>query len=520
MQDQLSEVLFYVKGTLKYKWAIIIVAWLVCITGWVTIATMPDKYETTAIVSVDSRTMLKPLLRGIAIQSSTRGIIEVMRELMFTRPKLEQVAQFADLDIDSKDELQKLALLDKLKMGINIKGGKNDLFSISYEGDDPHEAQNVVHAVLTVFSEQAQERGIGDTSSAQQFIEEQIREYEVRLKNSEKARENFKRLNSGLLPGEEGGQLSTLSNINQQLQVASMSLSELSSRERVLNSQIDEALEMGGEDEWGFGDIGSQVGTPEDAEIEALTARMNELLIKYTANHPDVLSIKTTIHDLQKSKRERLANMPDSPDVMNSISNPYVQTLKMTLNQIQAEKASIRSRIYVLKTRVKNIQQNMDSRLHIETEMQNLDRDYSVIKANYMELVQRREQASMTQKAGRSQGVLKFKIIETPTVPLGPTAPNRELLNSMVALFGIVAGIAIAFLIYFIRPTFMSTQQVKAVTGLPVLGSVSMQTKTGATPFNMHTSLFWLSVSGLVLAYMLVMASVMGEALPDMLSSL
>lgn len=514
MQEQLSEILFYVKGTLKYKWVIITVAWLVCISGWIYVSNMPDKYKSSAIVSVDSGSMLRPLLRGMAIQSNTRGMIQVMRQLMFTRPKLEKVAQLANIELGSKTEAQKLSLIEELKKGMEISGGKNDLFNIAYNGENPRKAQNIVHAVLTVFSEQAQQRGINDTSSAQQFIEEQIREYEVRLKNSEKARENFKRVNSGLLPGEGGGQLGELGLIQQQMQASKMALSEMTSRQRVLNTQITEALEMEGEDEWGLdGGLSSQQTTPEDAEISVLTARMNELLLRYTVNHPNVLSIKTTIDDLQKTKQERLANMPDNQNLMSSaaMTNPYIQALKMSLNQVQTEEASLRSRIYVLNKRKAGINQGMDSRLRIETEMQNLERDYSVIKSNYMQLITRREQASMTEKADRSQGILRFKIIEAPNVPLEPTSPNRILLNSALLAAGGIAGLGMAFLIYFIRPSFMSTRQVRVVTGLPVLGSVSVQKIGNETKVNGNIILFWALSAGLLIAYLLAMSNVFAD---------
>lgn len=511
MQEQLSEIIFYVKGTLKYKWVIIIVAWLVSVSGWIYVSNMPDKYKSVAIVSVDGSTMLRPLLRGMAIESNTRGMIQVMRQLMFTRPKLEKVAQLADIELASKSEGRKRSIIGKLKKGIGISGGKNSLYKIAYNGEDPKKAQNIVHAVLTVFSEQAQQRGINDTSSAQQFIEEQIREYEVRLKNAEKARENFKRVNSGLLPGQGGGQLGKLGAIKQQIQTSQMALSEISSRQRVLSQQVEEALAMDGEDEWGFDDgISGQQSTPEDAEMLALRGRMNELLLRYTINHPDVLSIKITISDLQKAKQERLANMPENQNLMSSaaMTNPYVQALKMSLNQVQAERASLRSRIYVLNKRMAEVAQGMDSRLRIETEMQNLERDYSVIKTNYMKLITRREQASMTEKADKSQGILKFKIIEAPNVPLAPTSPNRELLNSGLLLGGLVAGLVMAFLIYFIRPSFMSTQQVRSVTGLPVLGSVSVQITGDEPRLNSSTILFWALSAGLLVTYVLAMTDV------------
>jgi len=510
MQDQLSEILFYVKGTLKYKWLIIITAWLISVAGWVFVTTMPDQYQSEAKVSVDSGTMLRPLLRGMAIQSNTRGLVRVMRQLMFTRPNLEKIARLAELDIDSKGEAEKQAIIKELKSRVKISGGRNDIFSISYESSDPAKAQDIVHAVLTVFSEQTQQRGISDTGSAQQFIEGQIQDYEVRLRNAEKARENFKRINAGLLPNQGGGQLGALSSIKEQIQETQMALSEINSRWNVLKSQMNEALEFGNEveDEWGVSDVGTTQSTPEDAKIAILEDRMSELLLQYTEKHPDVLSIKSKIQDLRKSKEQRLENMPKA-SIMSSgaINNPYIQSLKIALNNAEAQRASLRSRIGLLSRRMADIKKGMDTRLSIETEMQNLDRDYSVIKSNYMKLIQRREMASMTEKADSSQGILRFKVVDAPSKALSPSGPNRKLFNSVAFGVSIGVGCVLAFLIYFIRPTFMSTRQVRTVTGLPVLGSVSVQLKEGEKTRKTNLILFWFLTFGLLLAYFLVMSN-------------
>ena len=68
--------------------------------------------------------------------------------------------------------------------------------------------------------------------------------------------------------------------------------------------------------------------------------------------------------------------MPQSGNMLSSeaLSHPYIQALKINLNQVQAERASIRSRITLLNKRMDDLQKGMDTRLRIETEMKNLDR--------------------------------------------------------------------------------------------------------------------------------------------------
>jgi len=507
MQDQLAEILFYVKGTFKYKWVIIFIAWLVCVTGWTFVTTLPDEFESKALVKVSSNSMLQPLLRGMTIESNAGGMVSIIRQMMFTRPKLEKVADLAGFEMDSKSEAEIRSTLVKLRGGIKIQGAGNGLFSISYNGDKPKEAQSIVHAVLTVFSEQTQQRSGRDSSDAQQFIEDQIREYEVRLQNSEKARENFKRVNSGFLPGEGGGGIGTLNAMKRQQEEAQMALREVSSQERILGQQIDEALRMKAEE---LNSLESHVSTPEDAKIAELQERINELLLRYTENHPDVLSLQTSIKDFEKLRQDRLEAMPTDENVLNSeaLAHPYIQALKINLNKVEADRASILSRITLLNKRMDDLQKEMDTRLRIETEMKSLDRDYGIIMGNYMKLLGSRETAVLTEKADMSQGVLKLKIIEVPTAPLSPTGPNRKLFNSVFLGLGLLVGLVLAFLIYFIRPTFMSSRQLRTVTGLPVLGGITVQAHKGEKPDKIKPILFWSMVVGLLLAYMLTMLDV------------
>ena len=124
--------------------------------------------------------------------------------------------------------------------------------------------------------------------------------------------------------------------------------------------------------------------------------------------------------------------------------------------------------------KTQKLDQEFNERLNIETEMQNLNRDYSTIKSNYQTLLQRKEQANMSEKVDNQATALRFKIADPPNKPLSPTAPNRPMLYSVVLGVGVLVGIALAFLVALIKPTFIAVNQIRTTTGLPILGSVSM----------------------------------------------
>jgi hypothetical protein len=70
--------------------------------------------------------------------------------------------------------------------------------------------------------------------------------------------------------------------------------------------------------------------------------------------------------------------------------------------------------------------------------------------------------------------MMTFKIIDPPTLPLTPIGPNRALFFSAVLGGALLAGVATALLVSQVRPTFLSPAELRESTGLPVLGTVSM----------------------------------------------
>ena len=110
----------------------------------------------------------------------------------------------------------------------------------------------------------------------------------------------------------------------------------------------------------------------------------------------------------------------------------------------------------------------------IEAEQAQLNRDYSVHKTNYDALVARRESASIAVDMNTQTGVADFRVIDPPTLATKPSEPNRMLLIPLAGLFGLAAGFALTFLISQLRPAFSDPRMLREVTGLPVLGTVSM----------------------------------------------
>ena len=74
---------------------------------------------------------------------------------------------------------------------------------------------------------------------------------------------------------------------------------------------------------------------------------------------------------------------------------------------------------------------------------------------------------------------IKFQVVDPPTTPRAPAAPNRPLLLFGVLIVGLGAGVGAAFAIGQLRSTFSTTAKLEQAIGLPVLGAITRNAERG-----------------------------------------
>jgi hypothetical protein len=158
--------------------------------------------------------------------------------------------------------------------------------------------------------------------------------------------------------------------------------------------------------------------------------------------------------------------------------NPVYQSIQTQLAQTEVDIAALRGAVGQHEKEIARLDTFVDSAPEVEQEYSRLNRDYDVIKAQYESLVKRLEQAKVSDAAAQS-GIVRFEVIEPPHASLTPVWPNRGLLTLAVLVAGVVLGSALALVPQFLRPTFDSIKSLTTLTGLPVLGSVSLLPKAG-----------------------------------------
>lgn len=500
MQETLAQIYIYLLGVWRHRWLALIVAWLVTLGGWLYVWQMPEAYVASARVYVDTSSVLRPLLRGLAIQPNISQRISMLSRTLLSRPNLEKLMRMTDLDISVESDADKEAMLSRLKRDIKLGGsrGNSSLYSISVRDESRDMAKRIAQSLIAVFIESSMSEKREDSSEAQDFLNDQIAEYEKRLIGAENRRAVFKQEHVDVLPGGGSDYYSRLQASRRELSQAQLLLSEMENRARELQRQLD------GEDPVFIPSSISGGGSlsPLDQRIQLLQANLDSLLSRYTEKHPEVRQIRGLIGELETEKKNVYSQVrEDGNSGLAGLSNsPVYQGMRGMLAETEASVAELRVRVAEYKRRFAEISEKVNSIPEIEAELKQLDRDYSVISGQHQQMLQRRESARLGQDVEQSASDVTFRVIDPPYVPLKPSEPNKPLLNAGALLFGIAAGIAAGFLVSMISPVVVDPFTLVKVTGLPLFGSVTQISQPMEKRREMLSLFVYLGLGGSLLA--------------------
>ena len=82
-----------VRSAWRFRWIAIAAAWAICLLGWIGVLLIPGRYDSAAQVYVDTTSMLRPLLEGLAVAPQTSNEVEMVRQVLLARPRLELVIE-------------------------------------------------------------------------------------------------------------------------------------------------------------------------------------------------------------------------------------------------------------------------------------------------------------------------------------------------------------------------------------------------------------------------------------------
>lgn len=489
MQETIQQILDHLRGSWRFRRYALIAAWIVAPLGWVYIFTLSDVYEAHSRVFVDTRTALRPVLENLVLDQDVNAQLNLVRQALLANPQLEPVAQEVGL-IDPRvmTPQERMWTLNAMRQRVTLQvttatddrnqRDPGSIYSISYRDSSRDRAVRVVEILQNNLIENTLGGKRSGSESAQRFLQTQIRDYEQRLREAEDRLAAFKKQNVGMMPTEQGGYFSRLQEEMDALDTSKSQLALAMSRRAELDRQLR------GETPIAAGIAGTSTGRQGGApgggdtlsRIQETQARLDDLLLRFTDRHPDVIATRETLEQLKQRREAEIEGLrrgdPSAIAASGASANPVYQSIQLALNQTDVEIATLRRQVADHQAKVAELRKMLDTMPQVEAEFARLNRDYDVTRANYTALVERLEKSRLGEEATTS-GSVRFDVIQPPNSPFAPASPPRSILIAAVLVLAFAVGGAIAFAFHTMKPVFMSARNLAEKTGLVVLGTVS-----------------------------------------------
>jgi polysaccharide chain length determinant protein (PEP-CTERM system associated) len=456
----------YLKAAWQRRWIALGAAWLICVAGWVGVYLIPNQYESSARLYVDTDAVLTPLLKGIAADSSTTGQIDILQRTLLSRPNLQKLVSKTDLDLTLKSPEDRERLIQQLATDIKIKPQTKTLFTIEYRNPSPKLAYDVVQTLLNIFIESATGSNRADMENARRFIDRQIAAYDAQLTAAERRRAEFRSRYLSILPqdsGDNGFGATRLDQVRGQVIALNGQLQDAMIRRDGLQQELAKTPPTISSEAEAAAGGGSRLQQAEE--------QLRELRLRYTDDFPDVIATRNLIASLKASPPAGGGGRAAGRG--RASSNMMYEQLKLKLVDAEAGVGSLKRQLAEATKERDTIETLAKQAPGVLAEYKALDRDYGVLKKDHDELLTRREAAQLAQAAETQADKVKLNIVDPPQVPRLPVTPNRLILIPAVLLVGLGAGVGISFLLSQFDRSFRTIEDLRDL-GLPVLGGVSL----------------------------------------------
>jgi len=485
MDELVHRALNVLRGMWHRKWIGLAAAWIVAVVGIGVALRIPDRYEATARVYVDTQNLLRPLMEGLSIQPNLDQQVALISRTLISRPNIEKLVRMADLDIgiDTRSQQARDDLIDSLMRTVQLSGNAStNVYLITYRNTNPDQARKVVQSLLTIFVEQSLGDKRQDSRLAVKFVDEQIKQYEESLKVAEGRLKDFRLKYLGVAGQGGVDYFARMAKLSDDIDTIKLEL------HAAQESRDSYKREISGEQPVLLTDSAAQapVAVPViDARLAALHNDLDALQRRFTDAHPDIVSLKKSIADLEEQRKEELAKFAKASAAAGRSDssperNPVFQSLKVSLAEADANVASLRARLNSYEAQYAQLRNSARLVPQVEAEFAQLNRDYEIQKKTYESLLARRQSATLgegVQDAGGTQ----FRVIDPPRVLPSPVPPTRLSLLSVAMLAALIAGFAAAFAAAELKPTFHDARSLGLASKRPTVGMVSMLPNEGLT---------------------------------------
>ena len=525
-------------------WVIFMIIFL---AGAIIAIALPPIYKSEAIIKVEEQEIPQDFVQSNISEYMEERIAKINQQILH-RENLIKIAEAYNLDSYSEKDVSTNEIISNMRKNIKLEPIASDLqvqgsrgnnsfnlaFNLSYEGRDPESVMKVAQRLSNLFLEEDIKRRERVVTVTNEFLQAEQKRLKSEIDAYEKKLSEFKNLHLHELPDDRGYNLQAILRLERELDNAESRLRLLKEQEMLLNSQLSRIEPL-----TPIIVEGDNVAANPNQRLKQLYLELTRLRSLYAEKHPDIKKVKNEIRELEtqvktsdvsiakirrlQQLQDRLAEMqgtygPNHPEIKAlkkeiSVLKPEVDSLitETVKTKISEEKPdnpayinlvtqinSIKMEIEAIETDKKQItqeinkfQRRIEKTPFVEKELNALMLDLDGAQTKYREISNKLMNARVAGELEGSQKADRVSIASSAYLPTEPFKPNRLL----ILMIGFVNAIAIGLLFVALREgmdsSVKTTEQIKQITGIPVLSSISYIVTADDQRFKRKRNLIW-----------------------------
>jgi polysaccharide biosynthesis transport protein len=532
MHDELeSETHAPVRGLSDYwamavrrRWTIVLPLFLCWVAVWGVSWFLPSTYTSEALILVEQQKIPEQYVVP-NVTETLQDRLQSMTEQILSRTRLQstidryQLYKMAKVDraFSAGDPVSTMRKDIKIEpVNSSVHPGELTAFKISYSSGSPLLAEQVNNDLTSLFIEEdlKSQQQLSEGTTA--FLQSQLADAKAKLEEQEGKVRAFKARHFGDLPSQSETNISILSGLQNQLQSTDQALDGARQQKLYLDSLLQQ-----------YQTAHASLGTPDSPnqslveltkELDVLQAQLADARVRLTDEHPDVVALKEKIARTEKLKKDleaqiishqnttKTANAIDpvvTADVARGAATPMMQ-VQSQLKAVGLEIQNYEQHAKDLETQIASYRARLNMTPQTEQELAEVSRGYEESKANYNSLLQKQNQSELaTSLQEREQGQ-QFRVLDPPSLPRRPSAPNRLLLSAGGLLSGAVLGLGLAVFLEIKNEVVRKEQDLEGLIPTHVLVGIPHLQIPGED--KSRTIFRWLEIGAMSLIVVMILA--------------
>jgi len=460
--------------------------------GWIVVWSaswlLPVRYKSGTLILVEQPTMPKDYVLP-NVNDNLQDRLQSITQQILSRTRLLLIIDQLNLYSGGRKQMTPEEKVAEMRNDIDIElvrdSHENQItaFNIYYSARDPHVAQQVTGELSKLFINANLEVRQQESEDTTKFLESQLENARTSLAEQEAKIREFKGEHTGELPTQQASNLQILSGLQQQLLNEQDAFNTAQQQRVYLQTLIDQYRTLQGTTRTADG---MPTRLPAlDQELDKLKAQLADLSSRYTDSYPDIRNLKIEIAKTEKMRDALISDLRNKssadnrPDGTTIARNPAELSQNSPMlqlqSQLQANQSEMKNReaaIESLKAKITEYQARLNQEPVTEQQMADLTRGYDQSKANYDDLLKKKNQSQMATSMELLQQGERFSVLDPPSLPLKPDFPDRLKFCGMGIGIGLALGVVVAGSFEFLDDRMHNEKEIKSMLPSIVISEI------------------------------------------------